>query len=104
MKRNVDGVHQAGFASSQAACEEAFNAVYFRHFKCNKRRVVDYPNPWAYTRDLYQVPDVAGTVRMDHIKRHYYGSQRTVNPTGVVPKGPEIDFTAPHDRGGRGQD
>jgi glutathionyl-hydroquinone reductase len=76
-----------------------FDAVYFSHFKCNLRRVADYPNLWNYLRDLYQVPGVAATVSMDHIKRHYYGSQLKVNPTGIVPIGPLIDFTAPHDRG-----
>ena len=59
------------------------------------RRIVDYPHLWAYTRDLYQHPGVAATVDMDHIKRHYYGSHETINPTGVVPVGPEIDFDAP---------
>ena len=76
-----------------------FDAVYYSHFKCNLRRVADYPNLWNYLRDLYQVPGIAETVSMDHIKRHYYGSQRQVNPTGIVPIGPIIDFTAPHDRG-----
>jgi putative glutathione S-transferase len=76
-----------------------FDAVYYGHFKCNLRRIVDYPNLSNYLRELYQVPGVAETVNMDHIKRHYYGSQRHVNPTGVVPIGPEQDFTAPHDRG-----
>ena len=75
-----------------------FDTVYYRHFKCNLRRIADYPNLWNYTRDLYQVPGVAETVSIDHIKRHYYGSQRQVNPTGIVPIGPQIDFTAPHDR------
>jgi putative glutathione S-transferase len=59
---------------------------------------VDYPNLWGYTRELYQVPGVAETVNLHHIKHHYFGSHTTVNPTGIVPKGPEIDFTAPHDR------
>jgi glutathionyl-hydroquinone reductase len=76
-----------------------FDAVYYSHFKCNLRRVADYPNLWNYTRDLYQVPGVAETVSIDQIKRHYYGSQRQVNPTGIVPIGPLIDFTARHDRG-----
>jgi glutathionyl-hydroquinone reductase len=67
------------------------------------RRPVDDSNLWAYTRDLYQVPGVAGAVRMDPIKRHDYGGRRTVNPTGIVPKGPDIDFTAAHDRNGRGR-
>ena len=132
-----NGVYRAGFATSQAAYEEAaygifealdkieerlsrqrfltgrqlteadwrlfttlvrFDTVYYSHFKCNLRRIADYPNLWNYTRDLYQVPGVAETVSIDHIKRHYYGSQRQVNPTGIVPIGPQIDFTAPHDR------
>ncbi|MFQ6018675.1 MAG: glutathione S-transferase family protein, partial [Kiloniellaceae bacterium] len=132
-----NGVYKAGFATSQAAYEEAyealfatlddlearlsrqryltggriteadwrlfttlvrFDSVYFGHFKCNKRRLVDYPSLWAYARELYQVPGVAGTVDLHHIKQHYYGSQKTVNPTGIVPKGPALDFTAPHDR------
>jgi putative glutathione S-transferase len=76
-----------------------FDAVYYSHFKCNVRRIVDYPNLWNYLRDLYQVPGVAETVNLDHIKRHYYGSHRSINPTGIVPIGPLIDFTLPHDRG-----
>jgi glutathionyl-hydroquinone reductase len=76
-----------------------FDSVYYSHFKCNLRRVADYPNLWNYTRDLYQVPGVAETVSIDQIKRHYYGSQRQVNPSGIVPIGPIIDFSAPHDRG-----
>ena len=75
-----------------------FDTVYYSHFKCNLRRIADYPNLWNYTRDLYQVPGVAETISIDHIKRHYYGSQHQVNPTGIVPIGPQIDFTAPHDR------
>jgi glutathionyl-hydroquinone reductase len=76
-----------------------FDAVYFGHFKCNLRRIVDYPNLSNYLRDLYQVPCVAETVSIDHIKRHYYGSHRHINPTGIVPLGPELNFVAPHDRG-----
>jgi putative glutathione S-transferase len=76
-----------------------FDAVYYSHFKCNLRRILDYPNLSNYVRDLYQVPGVAETVSLDHIKRHYYGSQLKVNPTGIVPLGPDLDFTAPHDRG-----
>jgi putative glutathione S-transferase len=76
-----------------------FDAVYYSHFKCNLRRIVDYPNLSNYLRDLYQQGGVAATVNMDHIKRHYYGSQRHVNPTGIVPLGPQLDFLAPHDRG-----
>ena len=75
-----------------------FDPVYYSHFKCNLRRLTDYPNLWAYTRDLYQHPGVAETVDFDHIKRHYYGSQRRVNPTGIVPRGPILDFRAPHGR------
>ncbi len=132
-----NGVYRAGFATSQAAYEEAargvfaafdqlearlsrqrylvgrhtteadwrlfttlvrFDTVYYGHFKCNLRRLADYPNLWNYTRDLYQAPGIAETVSIDHIKRHYYGSQRQVNPTGIVPIGPLIDFAAPHDR------
>jgi putative glutathione S-transferase len=76
-----------------------FDAVYHGHFKCNLRRIVDYPNLSGYLRDLYSVPGVAGTVDLDHIKRHYYGSHRTINPTGIVPVGPALDLDAPHDRG-----
>lgn len=75
-----------------------FDPVYVGHFKCNRQRIADYPNLSNYTRDLYQVPDVAGTVNMLHIKVHYYGSHKTINPTGIVPKGPQLDFAAPHDR------
>jgi putative glutathione S-transferase len=78
-----------------------FDHVYHYHFKCNLKRIYDYPNLSNYVRDLYQQPGVAGTLNFDHIKRHYYGSQLRVNPTGVVPLGPvgpAVDFTAPHDR------
>ena len=129
-----NGVYRAGFATTQAAYEEAygqvfamldalearlasrrfllgerateadwrlfttlirFDAVYHGHFKCNRQRLVDFPELWDFTRALYQIPGVAGTVRLDQIKTHYYGSHRTINPTGVVPKGPELDFSAP---------
>jgi putative glutathione S-transferase len=76
-----------------------FDAVYYSHFKCNLRRIADYPNVSNYLRELYQVPGVAETVSMDHIKRHYYASMLFINPTGIVPLGPVLDFEAPHDRG-----
>lgn len=76
-----------------------FDAVYVGHFKCNLRRIVDYPNLWGYLRDLYQQPGVAETVNFQHIKGHYYQSHTTINPTQVVPMGPEIDFFEPHGRG-----
>ena len=79
-----------------------FDPVYVSHFKCNVRRIVDYPNLWAYTRELYQIEGVASTVNMDHIKDHYFRSHDSVNPTGVVPVGPEIDFSEPHGREGLG--
>ena len=132
-----NGVYRAGFATVQAAYEEAargvfatlddldrrlskqrylagpriteadwrlfptlirFDAVYHGHFKCNLRRIEDYPNLSNYLRELYQMPGVAETVNMEHIKRHYYGTQRKVNPTGIYPLGPILDFTRPHDR------
>jgi putative glutathione S-transferase len=77
-----------------------FDPVYVGHFKCNIRRLADYPALSAYTRDVYQTPGVAGTVDLDHIKRHYYRSHRSINPTGIVPAGPDIDYAAPHWRGG----
>lgn len=76
-----------------------FDAVYYNHFKTNKKRLTEYPNLWAYTRELYQVPSVAETVNMDHIKHHYFASHRSINPTGIVPKGPDIDFMRAHGRG-----
>ena len=75
-----------------------FDPVYFGHFKCNLRRLIDYPNLWNYTRDLYQRPGVAATINMKHIKRHYYVSHVSVNPTQVIPLGPDIDYDAPHHR------
>ncbi|WP_184799831.1 glutathione S-transferase family protein [Nitrospirillum iridis] len=132
-----NGVYKAGFATTQAAYEEAvaplfntldwlderlasrrfltgdhvteadirlfttlvrFDAVYVGHFKCNIRRIADYPNLSAYLRDLFQLPGVAATVNLEHIKRHYYESHRSINPTGIVPVGPALDFAAPHGR------
>lgn len=75
-----------------------FDPVYVGHFKCNLKRIADYPNLSGYVRDLYQQPGVANTVNMDHIKQHYYMSHHMINPTRVIPLGPEIDFLAPHNR------
>jgi len=75
-----------------------FDAVYYGHFKCNLRRIEDYPNLSNWQRELYQWPGVAQTVDFTHIKRHYYASHATINPTGIVPIGPAQDFTRPHDR------
>ena len=75
-----------------------FDAVYYGHFKCNLRHVYEYPSLWDYTRALYQVPGVAETVDLRVFKTHYYGSHRTINPTGIVPLGPEIDFSVPSPR------
>jgi putative glutathione S-transferase len=75
-----------------------FDPVYVGHFKCNLRRLVDYPNLWGFARELYQYPGVAGTVDFTHIKRHYYQSHDHINPTRIVPLGPELDFLAPHGR------
>lgn len=76
-----------------------FDAIYYVHFKCNLRRIVDYPHLWNYLKELYQLPGVAQTCNLDHIKRHYYRSHPQVNPTRIVPNGPLIDFDAPHNRG-----
>lgn len=76
-----------------------FDPVYFGHFKCNLRRLVDYPNLWNYACELYQLPGVAETVNLQHIKHHYYASHESINPHRVVPVGPAIDYGQPHDRG-----
>ena len=75
-----------------------FDNVYHLHFKCNRRRIIDYPNLWAYTRELYQMQGVAETVKMDHIVRHYHYSHETINPNRIIPINPNIDFNAPHGR------
>jgi len=75
------------------------DAVYYVHFKCNLHRIDDYPNLSGYLRELYQMPGVAETVNMDQIKQHYYRSHESVNPRRLVPKGPILDFDAPHNRG-----
>jgi glutathionyl-hydroquinone reductase len=77
-----------------------FDSVYHLHFKCNRRRIVDYPALWAYTRDLYQHPGVAGTVHLPHIVRHYHYSHDTINPNRIIPINPKLDFMEPHSRAG----
>lgn len=76
-----------------------FDAVYYGHFKCNKRHVYEYPNLWGYTRDIYQLPGISTTVSLDEYKMHYYGSHRNLNPAGIIPAGPLLDLAAPHRRG-----
>jgi glutathionyl-hydroquinone reductase len=75
-----------------------FDAVYYSHFKCNLRRLIDYPALWGYTRDLYQHPGIAATVALDQIKRHYYTTHDMLNPSRIIPLGPHLDFGAPHER------
>ncbi|SFT33357.1 glutathione S-transferase family protein [Sedimentitalea nanhaiensis] len=75
-----------------------FDSVYHLHFKCNRSRLIDYPNLWAYVRELYQVPDVADTVNMAHIVRHYHYSHDSINPNRIIPINPQLDFLAPHNR------
>ena len=132
-----NGVYRCGFATTQAAYNEAvhplfdtlnwieerlgtkryllggrlteadwrlfttlirFAAVYHLHFKCNKKRIIDYPNLWAYTRELYQVEGVAETVNLDHIVRHYHYSHESINPNRIIPINPTLDLMAPHGR------
>ncbi len=132
-----NGVYKCGFATTQAAYDEAydtlfaaldelearlsiqryltggniteadwrlfttlvrFDVVYYSHFKCNRRRISDYPHLSNYLRDLYQQPGIDETVHFDHIKRHYYYSHASINPTRIVPRGPELNLHAPHDR------
>lgn len=76
-----------------------FDLVYHLHFKCNRRRVIDYPNLWAYTRELFQMPGIAETVNMNHIVRHYHYSHESINPHRIIPINPALDFMAPHGRG-----
>ena len=76
-----------------------FDNVYHLHFKCNRKRIIDYPNLWAYTRELYQYEGIAETVNMDHIIRHYHYSHDTINPNRIIPINPDIDWNAPHGRG-----
>ncbi|MFS7948660.1 putative glutathione S-transferase, Thioredoxin-like superfamily, glutathione Transferase family [Helianthus anomalus] len=75
-----------------------FDEVYAVHFKCNKKLLREYPNLFNYTKDLFQIPGMSSTVNMEHIKKHYYGSHPTINPYGIIPFGPNIDYLAPHDR------
>ncbi|XP_018811551.1 glutathionyl-hydroquinone reductase YqjG-like isoform X2 [Juglans regia] len=75
-----------------------FDEVYNVHFKCNKKLLREYPNLFNYTKDIFQFPGISSTVNMQHIKRHYYGSHPTINPFGIIPAGPDIDYSTPHDR------
>lgn len=132
-----NGVYRAGFATTQAAYDEAvhalfktldaieellstnrylvgdrlteadlrlwttlvrFDAVYVTHFKCDKKRIVDYPNLQGFLKEIYQMPGVMETVKMDHIRHHYFGSHKTINPHGILSIGPTLDFSSPHGR------
>ncbi|XP_058101208.1 uncharacterized protein LOC131245635 [Magnolia sinica] len=75
-----------------------FDEVYAVHFKCNKKLIREYPNLFNYTKDIFQIPGMKSTVNMEHIKQHYYGSHPSINPFGIIPFGPSIDYSAPHDR------
>jgi putative glutathione S-transferase len=76
-----------------------FDAVYYSHFKCNLRRISDYPNLWGYSRDLYAIPAFGANTRFDQIKRHYYVTHPRLNPSRIVPDGPLLDWAAPSGRG-----
>ncbi|KAL7131296.1 hypothetical protein ABFS83_13G188700 [Erythranthe nasuta] len=75
-----------------------FDEVYAVHFKCNKKLLREYPNIFDYTKEIFQIPGVGSTVNMEHIKKHYYGSHPSINPFGIIPRGPNLDYSAPHDR------
>lgn len=75
-----------------------FDEVYAVHFKCNKKLLREYPNLFNYTKDILQIPGMSSTVNIDHIKKHYYGSHPSINPFGIIPRGPDIDYSSPHDR------
>ncbi|KAF3972250.1 hypothetical protein ACB098_07G048000 [Castanea mollissima] len=75
-----------------------FDEVYVVHFKCNKKQLREYPNLFNYTKDIFQIPGMSSSVNMEHIKRHYYGSHPSINPFGIIPLGPDIDYSSPHDR------
>ena len=75
-----------------------FDLVYHTHFKCNRKRIVDYPNLWGFVRELYQSPGVAATCDFDHIRKHYYASHETINPQRIVAVGPRLELDAPHGR------
>ena len=92
-----DRVTEADWRLFTTICR--FDSVYHTHFKCNRQRIVDYPNLWGWARELYQWPGVAATVRQDHITRHYYFSHDMINPNRIIPIGPEPDWTVPHGRG-----
>jgi putative glutathione S-transferase len=76
-----------------------FDPVYHNHFRCNRRKLKEYPHLWGFTRDVAQTPGVAPTIRLDHIKTHYYGSHRSLNPSGIIPVGPDYDLSEAHGRG-----
>lgn len=98
-----NGVDKAGFATTQAAYEEAVDALFtaldwLEERLADRRHLVDHPNLWAYARDLYQRPGFGDTTDFDQIKRHYYGTHERLNPSRIVPKGPVVDWRAPHGR------